>query len=198
MNKNKNYIIFGIFAAILAVLVLKGKKIVMKFYELGKKFQGIKDTNNNKAFTNKEFQKMMSAVGWEPGYQWCALFSKLLYTLAYKNDVNALKEIKTLFSPSSQRTFNNFRDKGKIFKGVTTGTAYPGDVIVFVHTNDRTKGHTGIILKLNEDGTADTIEGNTGDKSIGNGEYVAFKKRKYKIGANIGDDLIVRGYIKKV
>jgi hypothetical protein len=199
--KNSQLKKFGLFALIGAgiLLLIKKMDISSKIIDFGKKWVGVNDIGNNIGFSNPVFTALMKSVGWEPGYQWCMYFVKLVYSTIYKDKPEVLQQINKLFDGSSQLSYNRvLKNKGGIFKAVTIGAPQVNDIVIYVHTNDRSRGHAGIVLKVNDNNTMETLEGNTGAKSQSNGEKVAYKTRTSIIGKSIGGDLVVRGFIRKV
>jgi hypothetical protein len=71
--------------------------------------------------------------------------------------------------------------------------AAPGKVVIWAKDDGSGQGHTGIITSINEDGTLNTVEGNTssgtGDPREGDGVY-ARRRDPVKMGS-----LVVVGYI---
>jgi hypothetical protein len=199
--KNSQLKKFGLFALIGAgiLLLIKKMDISSKIIDFGKKWVGVNDIGNNIGFSNPVFTALMKSVGWEPGYEWCMYFVKLVFTTAYKDNSIVLQSINKLFNGSSQQSFNNvLKSRDGIFKAITIGAPQVNDIVIYVHTNNRAAGHAGVVLKVNDNNTIETLEGNTGAKSQSNGELVAYKTRTSIIGKSIGGDLVVRGFIRKV
>jgi hypothetical protein len=154
---------------------------------------GIKEVGNNNGFANNLFQDMMKEVGWLSTEQWCMYFAKMVHYNTFPEDrVN----INKVLNGSTQSSFNKAKnDKTGTYSVATTPQV--GDIIIFTNASDTSKGHAGVVVAVNNDGTVDTIEGNTSDKNIANGDLVARKKRVSGIGKSIGGNLIVKGYIRK-
>lgn len=163
----------------------KNRPIGNIIVEVAKIFVGEKEIPGNKGFYNKTLHKLMSPF-WGVGDPWCADFMTMVWMQAYaikygtgtpENDY-FLKQIRKLFSPNSQRLFNNFK-KSNMFN--TGDVPVVGAGYVWAYTNNgklTIHGHTGtsvvsitgsktIVLK---DGTKKTyyswsgIEGNAKDK----------------------------------
>ena len=158
---------------------------------------GVKELGNNRDFGNSVFQSMLKNVGWKSYDQWCMYFAKAVHYQVYKNDRAAINKILT---GNTQDSFNNVkRDTTGTYKAIESGEAKKGDIAIWQRTNSPGTGHAGVVIKLNGDGTMNTIEGNTSDKSISDGDTVARKVRPSTIGKLIpGSTLKLRGFIRKI
>jgi surface antigen len=182
--------------------IFKGAKYVQqKFGDLvnayAGKWVGVKEIGENQSFGNEVFQEMMKAVGWHSSDQWCMYFAKAIhYNVFDKNPTEQAKINKVLIG-NTQQSYNNAKNDTS---GTYTISDTPkvGDIVIFRHSNVPSKGHAGVVVKVNSNNTIDTIEGNTSEKSISNGDVVAKKNRTSIIGKSIGGDLVVRGYIRKL
>lgn len=157
---------------------------------------GVKEIGNNQSFGNTVFQQMLKNVGWRSSEEWCMYFAKAVHYEAYKND---RQEINRVLSGSTQRSFESLKkNTSGIYEVVESGEPRNGDIAIWQWTKSPSKGHAGVVLKVNKDGTMETIEGNTGGKSISNGDTVAKKIRPSTIGKYIpGSTLRLRGFIRK-
>jgi surface antigen len=172
-----------------------------KFGELVSMFAsqwvGVNEIGDNQAFGNKAFQTMMSQVGWHSTDQWCMYFAKAIHYNVFKNNPTEQAKIDKVLGGSSQQSYNNAKnDKSGTY--TTSDTPKVGDIVIFRHNNAPSTGHAGVVVKVNSNNTIDTIEGNTSDINISNGDYVAKKNRTSVIGKSIGGDLVVRGFIRKL
>jgi hypothetical protein len=160
------------------------------------KWVGVKEIGNNEAFANDVFQAMMKKVGWRSSEQWCMYFAKAIHTEVYKDNPTELAKINKILNGSTQLSYDQAKnDKTNTY--TVSNTPQKGDILIF--RNSATgKGHAGVVVDVNSNNTVTTIEGNTSDKNIANGELVAKKIRTSKIGASIGDGLVVRGFIRKL
>ena len=157
---------------------------------------GVDEIGNNQAFGNNVFQSMLKNVGWKSSEQWCMYFAKAVHWKVFKND---RQQINKLLSGSSNGSFNAVKkDTNGIYEAVESGPPKNGDIAIWQRTNAPGTGHAGIVVKVNNKGTMNTIEGNTGGKSISDGDTVARKVRPSVIGQNIpGSTLKLRGFIRK-
>jgi len=160
------------------------------------KWVGVKEIGNNEAFANDVFQAMMKKVGWRTNEQWCMYFAKAIHYEVYKDNPTELTKINKILTGSTQGSYDSAKnDKTNTY--TVSNTPQKGDIIIF-RNNATGKGHAGVVVDVNNNNTVTTIEGNTSDKNIANGELVAKKIRTSKIGASIGDGLVVRGFIRKL
>lgn len=160
------------------------------------KWVGVKEIGDNQAFGSDVFQAMMKKVGWRSSEQWCMYFAKAIHTEAYKDNPTEIAKINKVLNGLTQLSYENAKnDKSGTY--TVSDTPKKGDIQIF--RNSRTgKGHAGVVTDVNSNNTVSTIEGNTSDKNIADGQFVAKKTRPSKIGASIGDNLVVRGYIRKL
>lgn len=167
-----------------------GKYIKQKFGELisgiASQWVGVEEIGNNQAFGNKVFEAMMEQVGWNSSDQWCMYFAKAVHYEAFKDNPTEQAKINKILGGSSQRSFTNAQNDTT---NTYTTSLIPkvGDIVIFQHKNSPSTGHAGIVVKVNNDSTIDTIEGNTSANNISDGEFVARKKRTSVIGKSIGD-----------
>jgi hypothetical protein len=182
-------------------LMMGGRYLKQKFGDLVNSFAsswvGVKEIGDNKAFANKVFEEMMRVVGWRSNEQWCMYFAKAIHYQALQKNPTEQAKVKKILTGSSQLSFSNAKNDTT---GTYTTSTTPkvGDIVVFQHKNSPSTGHAGVVVKVNNDNTINTIEGNTSDKSISNGELVSKKVRTSVVGNSIGGDLVVRGYIRKL
>ena len=125
-------------------------------------FVGVREKGgNNQGFGDKELQKMMAAVGWRPGYAWCAFFVRaILDECGIPNNI-------TGWSPSAYNKNDVIFTDGKFYR-----LFKDGDVLVatFTYSNFKGKrfkgiGHTGIVDRIGEHSIR-TIEGNTNEQGM--------------------------------
>jgi len=176
------------------------KYIKQKFGDLvsafANKWVGVKEIGNNEAFANDVFQAMMKKVGWRSNEQWCMYFAKAIHTEVFKDNPTELAKINKILSGSTQLSYDQAKnDKTNTY--TVSNTPQKGDILIF-RNSVTGKGHAGVVTEVNNNNTVNTIEGNTSDKNISNGELVAKKVRPSTIGTSIGDNLVVRGFIRKL
>jgi hypothetical protein len=137
-------------------------------------YNGRTEKPNNGGFHDGAFEKELASVGWNKGYAWCAFFTKLIYTKAYKGNAQLANVVKSKFNGGALATFNNVK-ADKNFK--TSEKPVIGAIAVWQHGNT-SSGHVGIVksfdLKTN---TMYCIEGNTNASGSREGDRVAIKAR---------------------
>jgi surface antigen len=161
------------------------------------KWVGVKEIGENQAFGNDVFQAMMKSVGWKTYEQWCMYFAKAVHYEIFKNNPTELAKINKILNGSTQLSYVQAQnDKTNTY--TVSNTPQKGDIQIFRNTLTG-KGHAGIVTDVNSNNTVSTIEGNTSDSNIANGEYVAKKVRPSTVGAKLpNSNLVVRGYIRKL
>lgn len=160
------------------------------------KWVGVKEFGNNQAFGNKVFQQMLDTVGWNSYDQWCMYFAKAVHYDVFKDNPAEQAKINKILNGSTQWSYTNAKND-KTGTYTVSSTPKVGDIIIFQNTTNTAKGHAGVVTGVNSNKTVETIEGNTSDKSIADGDLVAKKVRPSTIGADIGG-LRVRGFIRKL
>ena len=139
---------------------------------------------------------MLKHVGWLGGQAWCMYFAKAVHYEAYKDKPQVQAKIKRILTGATQESYVNAKnDKTGTYTVTTNPKA--GDIIIFQNRLTPAYGHAGVVTEVGKD-YVKTIEGNTSDRSIADGDTVARKKRPIKIGAGIGDNLYLRGFIRKL
>lgn len=137
-------------------------------------YDGQTEIPNNAGFKNPNFQKELASVGWVKSYAWCAFFTKLIYTKAYKSDANLSEVIKKRFNGGALATFNNAKSDG-VFK--VSNLPAVGAIAVWQHGNG-SSGHVGIVKSFDlKNNTMYCIEGNTNASGSREGDRVAIKAR---------------------
>jgi surface antigen len=155
---------------------------------------GTQEVGNNNGFANDMFQSMMKTVGWRNSDQWCMYFAKMIHYNSFPNDRSNINKI---LNGSSQGSFANATNDATNTYMTTKENPQVGDIIIFQHKNAPATGHAGVVVKVNNNNTVDTIEGNTSDKNISDGDLVAKKTRTSVVGKSIGGDLVLKGFIRK-
>jgi len=161
------------------------------------KWVGVKEIGDNQAFGNDVFQAMMKKVGWTSSEQWCMYFAKAVHTEVFKDNPTELAKINKILNGSTQLSYVQAQnDKSGTY--TVSDTPKKGDIQIYRNTLTG-KGHAGIVANVNSNNTVSTIEGNTSDDNIANGQYVANKTRPSKVGTKLpNSNLVVRGYIRKL
>lgn len=161
------------------------------------KWVGVKEIGENQAFGNDVFQAMMKKVGWKSSEQWCMYFAKAVHTEAFKDNPAELSKINKILNGSTQLSYDYAKnDKSGTY--IVSSTPKKGDIQIY-RNNATGKGHAGVVTEVNSNNTVLTIEGNTSDNNIADGDYVAKKVRPSKVGTYLpNSNLYVRGYIRKL
>lgn len=191
--------------SIVAFVLYYKRDTLKKYFDFGKlttlfadKWVGIKEIGFNKAFSNEVFQNMLKNVGWNSGEAWCMYFAKAIHYEVYKDKPQVQEKIKKILTGSTQQSFNNAQND-KTGTYTTTTSPKVGDIAIWQNKYDLSKGHAGVVAQVNRD-TITTIEGNTGDRNVSEGDLVAKKQRPKQINQPLGSgsNLILRGYIRKL
>lgn len=154
----------------------------MKHIEIAKKFIGQKEKPGNDFDDNTPLGKILKEAGHKDGEAWCCYFAEAVF----------VETLRSLFSASTVQTFQNFKDAGYEI----TDIPQVGSLVIWQRYKDGKatwQGHAGIVSKVNQDGSFQTIEGNTNSSGSREGDSVQEKNR-----SNIKTDngLNVLGFIK--
>lgn len=136
-----------------------------KIVEKATSFVGQKETPNNSGFENADFQKNMEKVGWQPGNPWNCFFVELVWRLAMPEfEANMIR----YFNGNSIKTLENFKPSG-IYK-FSDNKPVVGSLMFFKEQGGDNVGQVGIVIRIIDENTVETIEGNTADATsiIGN------------------------------
>jgi surface antigen len=127
---------------------------------------GVREDPGNK---NKgpQINKYLADVGLGPGYSWCMAFDYWCFNEA----ADKMGRQNPLYKTGG--VLEQWRQRKEKFRVLTP---QPGDI--FIMDYGKGQGHTGIVEKVNEDGTIDTIEGNTNDEGSREGYEVCRRKRQ--------------------
>lgn len=161
---------------------------------VAKKYIGEKELPKNSGFINKKFEELMTTVGWISSYAWCSLFAELIWKEAYSQyDSTMINEIDNLFSASSVKTFNNFKNNKN---WIVNDIPEIGSIVTWQNYKNNKPlytGHTGIVVDIDEkSGTIKTVEGNTNEAGSREGEGVYLKTRRY---LNESKNFRLKGFI---
>lgn len=158
-----------------------------------KYYVGQKEKTGNSGFQDPNFEKELASVGWQKSYAWCAYFTKLIYTKAYRNDAKLSKVVRERFNGGALATYNNAKADG-IFKVSDIGLPIVGAIAVWQHGKSG-NGHVGIVVSFElKTNTMYCIEGNTNANGSREGDQVAIKVRP--IGApKTATGLNLKGFI---
>jgi hypothetical protein len=116
--------------------------------------------------TGKDVEKYLACVGLGAGFSWCMAFDYWCFNEAAER----LGRKNPLFKTGG--VLEQWRQRKEKFRAQTP---QPGDIFIMDH--GKGQGHTGIVEKVNEDGTINTIEGNTNDEGSREGYEVCRRIR---------------------
>lgn len=161
----------------------------MSPHQVAAQYIGQKEKPGNAGFVNLEFEIRMHAVGFVKSHAWCSYFAELVFKEAYPEKFSRLDK---LFSGSTLKTFQNFKDAGYKISMIPTIDSL---VIYQSYKNfkPQTTGHAGIVSKVFSSWQFEDIEGNTSDAKSREGYIVAPHSRK--VLAQVKDGLKVKGFI---
>ena len=159
-----------------------------KIVQIAQSYVGQREVAGNRGWKDKAFEAKMKATGWQPGDAWCAFFTELVWTEAFKGTSHVARFV-ALFSPSATATFSNFSGSQEYKTG---RTPRPGALAVWRYGTGW-KGHIGIVESV-EKGAMKTIEGNTNAAGSREGVMVARKRRTTALGGT-GAGLNLIGFV---
>jgi hypothetical protein len=162
----------------------------MQIVEIAKQYIGKKEKPGNTGFVDKQMEADMRAVGWQPGWAWCAGFCEAIAWKAYPTRIN---ELKGHFVPSAVNTYRNLLKAG--YK--TSLTPEVGAFVFWQRMKDgigQWQGHCGIVSEVIDSKTFKSIEGNTNGSGSREGDGVYEKNRVVR--SDVEDGLKVIGFIK--
>lgn len=152
-------------------------------------YVGQTEKPGNSGFTDPAFEKEMKEEGWQYGWAWCSIFTKVVFKNVL---IGKAKILNKLFSPSAVQTFHNFKSAGyAVFDKPVAGA-----LVVWQHQKNgqpQWTGHAGICVDVIDDTLFRSVEGNTNDKGGREGYIVALKKRQVK---KVTNGLQILGFIK--
>lgn len=130
--------------------------------------------------------QLIEAAGHIDGEAWCDLFVEAMAKLAQPERTNFFDEV---FTKSAVGTCTRLQKKG--FKLNPT----PSVNAIFYQQKyvkgiKQWQGHTGIVCKVNADGSFESVEGNTGSKDPREGDGVYRKSHRVNFDTNDGLRLI--------
>ncbi len=145
-----------------------------KILNEAQKFIGQKEIHPNKGWQNKHFQALMEKVGWQSGWDYCVLFTKLvlLNTLKGKKQSATAK----LFNASSQTTWQNLKKYEYLGLYKISKKAQPGSIAFYKHMQKDWRGHADIVIEADKN----SFKVVSANGSIG----VETKTRKYTYASN--------------
>lgn len=156
--------------------------------EIALKYIGQTEKPGNSGFNDAEFEEKMKAVGFQKSHAWCSYFAELVFKEAYPDN----KELDKLFSASAVQTFKNFSNSAYVIGELPSENW----LVIWQMQKDgkpQWQGHVGIVAKVIDHETFESIEGNTNDGGGREGYIVAKKLRKVK---KVQNGLQVLGFVK--
>lgn len=162
----------------------------MKPNEVAAQYIGQREQLNNKFDPSTPFGAKIRAVGQKDGFAWCDFFVEMCMKEA---DPGNEELYEKLFTGSAVATFAAFKKHG--FKVINSPIV---DCIVtwqqFKDGVPGWQGHTGIVSKVNADGTFESIEGNT--NAAGGREGIEVARRPHRLNYDTNTGLRLLGFIK--
>jgi hypothetical protein len=146
---------------------------IAKIIAIAQSYVGQQEIQPNRSFKDAAFLKKMISVGWQPGQSWCAYFFKLVWLEAYADNAVIKAKINQHGCGGAMNTFENYKTD-PLFK--TSMIPLPGAGVIF-EDGKTWNGHAGIVIKVLDKGTIQTIEGNTNTNGSREGYEVAVKTR---------------------
>lgn len=127
---------------------------------------GVREDSGNK---NKgpQVNKYLASIELGPGYAWCMAFVYWNFEQA----ADRMGRQNPMYKTGG--VLLQWRMRKDKFRALTPQA---GDI--FIMDYGKGQGHTGIVEKVNEDGTVDTIEGNTNDEGSREGYEVCRRVRQ--------------------
>src|SRR5688572_26173037 len=116
----------------------------MTLIEAAQKDLGKREKSGNIGFEDKKLEYDMKAVGWHPGWAWCASIQEKWIWEAYPH----LKdEVSGYFVPSATATFRNLKNAGYLVSMVPT----VGALVYWQRMQDGNalwQGHAGVVVRV--------------------------------------------------
>lgn len=157
--------------------------------EIAIKYIGQTEKPGNMGFNDKDFERKMEDVGFQKTHAWCAYFAELVFKEA---NPDKLEELDRLFSASATKTYQNFVDAGYPYSKTPT----EGALVIWQNMKfgkPQWTGHAGVVVKVIDNITFESVEGNTNDGGGREGYIVARRIRKV---LQVKEGLQVMGFIK--
>lgn len=162
----------------------------MTLIDAARKDIGKKEKPNNSGFEDKQLEKDMRAVGWQPGWAWCASIQEKWIREAYPKRA---KELNGFFVPSAVATFRNLKNAGFSVSMVPT----EGALVFWQRMKDGHalwQGHAGVVAEVINETEFISIEGNSNRAGSREGDSVQEKRRLVR--GDVENGLKVIGFVK--
>lgn len=160
--------------------------------ETARKDLGKKEKSGNTGFEDKQLEKDMLAVGWRPGWAWCASILEKWIWQAYPN---LKEEVQGYFVPSAVATFRNLKNAGY----PVSMTPTEGALVFWQRMKDgnaQWQGHAGVVSRVVSPREFISIEGNTSEKGSREGTTI-LENRRF-VNPDVENGLKVVGFVKLV
>lgn len=161
----------------------------MTLSEIARLDVGKKEKLSNTGFEDPTLEKEMKAVGWVPGWSWCACIQERWVWKAFPEEK---EKVKGLFVPSAVNTFRNLVKAGYKHSMIPTVDA----LVYWQRIQDgkpQWTGHAGVVSKVISDREFWSVEGNTNQAGSSNGDGVYEKHRAVRI--DVQDGLKIIGFV---
>jgi hypothetical protein len=146
-----------------------------KIVQIAKSYVGQEEIPENAGFKNPSFEAKMKAVGWYKGAPWCAFLAKLIWTEAFAlADTSASALIRKYSNGSATDTYHNYAASKEFH---VQQTPVVGAVVIWKEGNGPS-GHAGVVTRVIDEHTIETVEGNTNTNGSREGYIAAVKIRK--------------------
>ncbi len=122
-----------------------GKEILKE----AQKYLGQKEIQPNKGWQNRNFQSLMEKIGWQSGWDYCVLFTKLVLLKTLKGKKK--KAVAKLFNASSQTTWQNLKKFEYLGLYKISNKAKVGSIAFYKHMQKEWRGHADIVIEANQD-----------------------------------------------
>ena len=158
------------------------------------------EKRGNRGFVDPAFESLMRSkeVGWWDGASWCAFYVKLVLSQMYSFDREWVAKNLTGKAVNNLYVVGRLNNSGdKRYLAITSGAPQIGDVFIQQNTTgDRSFGHTGFVLDVFSGNNAITLEGNTSQRGVREGEGTFELRRNLTIGSVSGGKKVI-GFIRR-
>lgn len=156
----------------------------------------VKEIGKNKAFSSPLAEEMLKNVGWQSGETWCASLVKAVYLQCFPFDREWILQNLGKGAYVNFTTVDNLNNRGdKKYIVVKTSSPQVGDIAVW-RKGSTVFGHTGIVTEVISAIKVKTVEGNTSEQNVRDGDGIYENTRNVAIGAKLGD-VTFKGYIRR-
>lgn len=153
---------------------------------------GQQEIQPNLGFKDPAFNKKMNDAGFYKGASWCGFFVMVVMKEVYQDSPVIYSYLKKYLSASTHTMWLNF----KASKEIITGMIPKLGAVVIWQDGDSTSGHTGIVVKINDDGKHFTsVEGNSNSDGSRNGYEVSMNTHTLGLPHSKGLNLLGFGYM---